>query len=73
MVVVGFYLLILSKKFLLTTNFKNMIQIFTGSHSSDSLHNKQKFNKINHLLYSKQNRIYKIFYDMKVFYLLAIL
>lgn len=73
MVVVGFYLQILSKKFLLKINFKYMIPILTGSHSSDSLHNKQKFNKINELLYSKENPIYKKFYDMKVFFMLAIL
>lgn len=45
-----------------------MIQIFTGSHSSNSTHNKQQFNKINDLLYSKQNPIYKKFNEDK-FYL----
>lgn len=49
-----------------------MIPILTGSHSSDSTHNKQQFNKINQLLYSKQNpKIYRIFYDMKVYFMLA--
>lgn len=45
-----------------------MIQILTGSHSSNSRHNKQFFNEINELLYSKENPIYKKFNEDK-FYL----
>ena len=45
-----------------------MIHILTGSHSSNSTNNKQQFNKINDLLYSKENPIYKKFNEDK-FYL----
>ena len=44
-----------------------MIQILTGSHSSNSRHNKQLFNEINELLYSKKNPIYKKFNEDKFF------
>lgn len=45
-----------------------MIHILTGSHSSNSTHNKQQFDEINHLLFSKENPIYKKFNEDK-FYL----
>jgi len=44
-----------------------MIQILTGSHSNNSTHNKQLFNEINELLYSKKNPIYKKFNEDKFF------
>ncbi len=44
-----------------------MIEILTGSHSNNSSHNKQLFNEINELLYSKENPIYKKFNEDKFF------
>lgn len=44
-----------------------MIEILTGSHYHNTEHNKQQFDKINDLLFSKENPIYKKFNEDNFF------
>lgn len=44
-----------------------MIEILTGSHYRNTEHNEQQFDKINDLLFSKENPIYKKFNEDNFF------